>query len=151
MSDLTQVSFRFMTEDDLDSVVEIESAAHFSPWTRGTFSDCLRAGYLCRVLLRGTIIYGYSVLSFGANEAHVLTITVNPLYQRQGYGRLLMQQLLEDVKTLEVDTLLLEVRASNFSAIALYERFGFNEIGVRKKYYPSQNGREDALMFAKAC
>jgi len=148
-SPITSSNFRLMTYDDLPRVMEIENVAHYSPWTSGTFKDCLRVGYLCRVLEVGNIMYGYTVISFGAGEAHVLTIAVDPKRQRQGYGRLLMGQLLEDVGKLDVDTLLLEVRASNLSAIALYDSFGFNEIAVRKKYYPAKNGREDALMFAR--
>ena len=140
-----------MTKSDLAEVVNIEEHAHISPWAEGIFKDCLRVGYLCRVLESSDTqtIYAYGVLSFGAGEAHVLNITVDPQYHRQGYGRLMMQQLMDDAKTLEVDTVLLEVRVSNLPAIALYASFGFNEIGVRKNYYPAKTGKEDALMFAK--
>jgi ribosomal-protein-alanine N-acetyltransferase len=62
---------------------------------------------------------------------------------------MLMDQLLEDAQKLEADTVLLEVRASNQPAITLYHVFGFNEIGVRRNYYPGTTGREDALIFAK--
>ena len=146
------LQIRRMSEDDLNNVMRIEQNAHAYPWTEGILTDCLRVGYLCRVLEEKDTktIYGFSVLSFGAGEAHVLNIAVDPHYQRQGYGRLLMQQLIDDAKTLEVDTLLLEVRASNASAISLYDDFGFNEIGIRKNYYPAKQGKEDAFMFAKA-
>ena len=145
------LQLRRMSENDLTDVMRIEQSAHVHPWTEGILKDCLRVGYLCRVLEEKDTktIYGFSFLSFGAGEAHVLNIAVDPKYQRQGYGRLLMQQLIEDAKTLEADTLLLEVRASNIPAIALYDDFGFNEIGIRKNYYPAQQGKEDALMFAK--
>ena len=145
----SSIQFRFMTIDDLDSVMDIERHAHLAPWTEGIFRDCLRVSYLCRVLVINDEIYGYSVLSFGAGEAHILNITVAPVHQGQGYGKQLMQQIMDDVEKLDVDTVLLEVRASNKNAIGLYGRFGFNEIGVRKNYYPAKSGKEDALMLAK--
>lgn len=150
MSNKTSPEIRMMTLADLAAVMRIEQAAHLAPWTEGIFLDCLRVGYLCRVLADATKIYGYSVLSHGAGEAHILNITVDPQHQRQGYGRRLMQQILDDAAKLDVDTLLLEVRASNHSAISLYHAFGFNEVGVRENYYPAKQGREDALVFAKA-
>ena len=148
-SKTSSIQFRFMTTDDLGTVMEIERQAHLAPWTEGIFQDCLRVSYLCRVLEVGDEIYGYSVLSFGAGEAHILNITVAPDHQGQGYGKQLMQQIMDDVEKLDVDTVLLEVRASNKNAIGLYCNFGFNEIGVRKNYYPAKHGKEDAIMFAK--
>ena len=151
MPDQLPLQFRLMDSNDLEEVMRIEKLAHPYPWTEGIFKDCLRVGYLCRVLesTETHTIYAYGILSFGAGEAHILNITVDPQYQRRGYGRLMMQQLLDDARTLEVGTVLLEVRVSNAPAIALYDSLGFNEIGIRPNYYPAKKGKEDALMFAK--
>ena len=56
---------------------------------------------------------------------------------------------MQQAKSKQAEMMLLEVRGSNHNAIALYESQGFNEIGVRKGYYPAPNGKEDAIMFAK--
>lgn len=139
-----------MTEQDLDRVMEIEVVAHSHPWTRGIFLDCLRVGYLGRVLVVDDRIEAYGILSSGAQEAHILNLSTAPEMRRRGYARTLLRALIADARTLETDTLLLEVRSSNRGAIALYEQEGFNEIGVRRNYYPANDGREDALLLALA-
>ena len=80
-------------------------------------------------------------------EAHILNISVAPNEQGQGIGRRMLEHLIE-LATGKAETIFLEVRPSNVGAIALYEKMGFNEIGVRKGYYPATNGREDAIMLA---
>lgn len=139
-----------MMLDDLDTVIAIEVAAYDFPWTRGIFSDCVRVGYVCRVLTDGGRIQGYGVLSHGPQEAHILNLCVHPQARGCGYGRLLLEDLLEAAKRLRADTVLLEVRPSNTTAIGLYQSVGFNEIGLRKDYYPAHNGREHALLLALA-
>lgn len=139
-----------MTMDDLDAVIAIEVASYDFPWTRGIFNDCVRVGYVCRVLMQGGRIQGYGVLSHGSQEAHVLNLCVRPQARGCGYGRLLLRDLLDAAEKLCADTVLLEVRPSNSAAIALYHSMGFNEIGLRKDYYPARQGRENALVFALA-
>ena len=80
-------------------------------------------------------------------EAHILNISVAPNEQGQGIGRRMLEHLIE-LATGKAETIFLEVRPSNVGAIALYEKMGFNEIGVRKGYYPATHGREDAIMLA---
>ncbi len=141
---------RFMTADDLDEVMAIETQAYPFPWTLGIFRDCLRVGYSCRVLERDGHIEAYSVMSFGAQEAHILNLCVRTESRRQGLGKTMLSILVEDAKILGADTILLEVRPTNIAAVTLYEENGFIEIGLRKNYYPAQNGREDAVIYAKS-
>lgn len=150
MSLSTTPVLRPMTSADLDAVMAIEQRCYPFPWTRGIFSDCLRVGYVCRVVEAEKQLLGYGVMSHGAQEAHILNLCVCPESRRHGYARVLLQSLLRDAKTLGADTVLLEVRVSNSAAIALYSTLGFNEIGLRKGYYPAERGREDALLFALA-
>jgi ribosomal-protein-alanine N-acetyltransferase len=89
-------------------------------------------------------------MSVAAGEAHILNICVHPDYQGQGIGRKLLMHLLELVLDHHVDMIFLEVRPTNFAAIKLYLDVGFDEIGMRRNYYPAKMGREDALVFAKA-
>ena len=140
--------FRPMREEDLDAVMEIEQAVYPSPWTVGIFRDCMRVGYYCQVLERNGLLEAYGALSHGAGEAHILNICVHPKSQRQGLGRIMLQNLIDAAKRLSAEIVLLEVRPSNKVAVNLYLSMGFNEAGCRKDYYPGEKGREDALIFA---
>ena len=139
-----------MTEADLDEVMAIETEIYEYPWTRGIFLDCMRVGYLCHVLEQDDAIKAYSVLSIGVAEAHVLTLCVRPDSQRQGLGRMMMEHMLELATQAGAETILLEVRPSNVSAIRLYHQLQFNEVGMRPDYYPTAEGREDALIMARS-
>ncbi len=139
---------RLMTTDDIDAVFAIETQTYEFPWSLGIFRDCLRVGYLCRVLERQGAVEGYSILSHGAGEAHILNLCIQFSMRRLGAGRFMLNQLIADAKKLKADTLLLEVRQSNHAAISLYLHAGFNEIGLREDYYPAKKGREDALLLA---
>jgi len=133
---------------DLDTVMDIESQAYDFPWTQGIFRDCLRVGYCCWCYENDGLIQGYGVMSVAAGESHILNITVRSESQRQGIGGKLMKHFLQLARRHNADIAMLEVRPSNTSALRLYEKLGFNEISVRRNYYPSDNGREDALLLA---
>lgn len=141
-------SLRPMRESDLDTVLAIEMRAYPFPWSRGIFRDCLRADYPSWVLEQDGRIIGYGVLSLAADEAHVLNVCAAPEVQGRGHGRRLLRALLQIARGRGVQRVFLEVRPSNPHAIALYHDEGFNEIGRRPRYYPAQNGREDALVMA---
>ncbi len=137
-----------MTIGDLDSVIEVEKRAYTFPWSKGIFTDCIRAGYDCRLLCYRGEIAGHAVMSTGAGEAHLLNICIRRELQGQGFGRLFVHHVLARARFLEADTIYLEVRPSNKKALQLYESIGFIEVGIRKDYYPDTNGREDALVLA---
>jgi ribosomal-protein-alanine N-acetyltransferase len=135
-----------MREQDLDEVMAIESAIYTHPWTRGNFTDSLRAGYECRVLRHGPTLLGYLVLMVAAGEAHLLNLSIGAAHQRSGLGSLLLREAAEMARGRGARSLFLEVRPSNRAAQALYTRFGFRKIAVRRGYYPAHSGREDALV-----
>ena len=135
-----------MREQDLDEVMAIESAIYTHPWTRGNFADSLRAGYECRVLRLGRELLGYFVLMVAAGEAHLLNLSIAATHQRSGHGSLLLEQAGDLARKLGARSLFLEVRPSNRAAQALYTRFGFRKLAVRRGYYPAHAGREDALV-----
>jgi ribosomal-protein-alanine N-acetyltransferase len=137
---------RPMRADDLDQVVRIEEAAYEFPWTASIFRDCLRVGYDCSVHLAGERIVGYLVLSYGGGEAHVLNLAVAPEAQNAGYGRRLLRRAQRQSVRYGADFLFLEVRPSNRAAVHLYRSEGFRTVGRRRDYYPSDHGREDALV-----
>lgn len=137
-----------MLEGDVDAVLKIEFSAFSHPWTKGIFLDCVRSGYECWVLFRGAQQVGHGVLSAAGDESHLLNLTIKPENQHQGLGLKMLEHLMARAKSLHAETAFLEVRASNGPATRLYERFGFNEIGRRRNYYPAVGGREDALIMA---
>jgi ribosomal-protein-alanine N-acetyltransferase len=135
-----------MREHDLDEVLLIENAIYTHPWTRGNFADSLRAGYECRVLRLGAELLGYFVLMVAAGEAHLLNLSIAGAHQRRGHGSRLLRDAAALARKLGARSLFLEVRPSNRGAQALYTRFGFEKIAVRRGYYPARAGREDALV-----
>jgi len=145
MSD--SISFRPMTEADLDAVLKIEYAAFSHPWTRGIFQDALTS-YEVWLMFDGQQQVGHGVINVIIDEAHLLNITVKPENQGRGLGLRLLEHLMARAYQLNGRECFLEVRASNQSAYRLYERYGFNEVGRRRDYYPMAGGREDALVMA---
>ncbi|MCW8956146.1 MAG: ribosomal protein S18-alanine N-acetyltransferase [Gammaproteobacteria bacterium] len=142
--------FRAMSFEDVPRVMEIETRVYPHPWTEGIFRDCIRVGYSCWVYEIEGQIQGYALISIAANEAHVLNICIAKEFQGRGFGKKLLYKLLDVAEQSEVDSVFLEVRDSNTQAIQLYEQEGFNRIGLRKAYYPADDGREDAIVFARA-
>jgi ribosomal-protein-alanine N-acetyltransferase len=107
--------FRLMTEDDVPSVLAIERQAYAFPWTEGIFHDCLRVGYHCRIMEREGELLGYGISSIAAGESHVLNLCIRPPLRRQGLGRQLLDYLMDEARRSKVETMLLEVRLSNFA------------------------------------
>ena len=137
---------RLMREEDLDEVMAIEKVIYSHPWTRGNFADSLQAGYACRTWRLGRELVGYFVLMAAAGEAHLLNLSIGSPWQRSGHGRTLLSEAAGLAMKLGAKNLFLEVRPSNHAAQALYKRFGFRKVAIRRDYYPAHSGREDALV-----
>ncbi len=150
MTEHSEYRFRHMTEAELDAVLAIEPHLSSHPWTRGNFVDSLASGYSAWVLLDGTRIIGYSLMMLVLDEAHLLNLSVAKAYQKRGLGRLLLEHMIAIARKHNAANMFLEVRPSNISAIALYENIGFNEMAIRRGYYPAHNGREDAVLMGLA-
>ena len=140
--------FEPMREEELPAVLEIENAIYEHPWTRGNFSDSLRAGYECWTYRIDARLLGYFVLIVAAGEAHLLNLSVAAQSQRRGHGGALLAESIRISRQLGAGNVYLEVRPSNRAAQALYARFGFRHIALRRGYYPAGTQREDALVFA---
>ena len=138
-----------MAQADLDAVLAIENAIYTHPWTRGNFADSLRAGYCCRTWRQGSELLGYFVVLAAAGEAHLLNLSIAPGVQRRGHGAALLGEAMRLSRDLGARHVFLEVRPSNEAGQALYGRFGFKRIAVRRGYYPARNGREDALVLSR--
>ncbi|MCK7460419.1 ribosomal protein S18-alanine N-acetyltransferase [Idiomarina aminovorans] len=123
----------------------VEKKAHLSPWSWPVFSQSYGQQYRCRRLVSGLRIIGFTISQLVAGELTLHNIAVDPDYQGQGFGRKLLEDLLEYAEKSHC-IVFLEVRASNAGAIGLYESNGFDTVGRRINYYPSGKGREDALV-----
>ena len=140
---------RRMRLEDLPAVQEIEAKNYNFPWSEQIFTECLgAANYSCWVCEELDTVVGYSIVSMAVGEAHIMNICVDPDVQKQGVGAKLLENMI-DLARKKAERIYLEVRPSNEVAISLYTKRGFNEIGVRKGYYPAVDGyREDAVMLA---
>ena len=160
-----ELSFLPMQIADLDAVLEIESVSHLHPWTRGNFSDSLAAGHWAYCIrpqidqvikgsyLDPSILWAYCILFPAVDELHLLNITVSPKLRKLGLGSRMMAAIEGVAAQQNIPRIILEVRPSNIAAVTLYQKLGYEQIGIRKNYYPAdlQLGlREDALVMAKS-
>ena len=143
-----ELSIRPMTAEDLDAVVRNETRSYAFPWTAGQLADSLRGRDLCSVVEERGRIVGHGIVSWGAGEAHLLNVCITRDRQGRGYGGVLLDFLVTDLRARGVRTIFLEVRPSNLAAVRLYEAAGFVEIGLRPNYYPAAMGHEDARVMA---
>lgn len=139
-----------MRTPDLRDVMVLENRNYAYPWTEGIFRDCIKAGYTMQVLRLDLKLVGYGVMQIAADEAHILNLCIDQAYNRRGYARQLLEKLLDMAERAGAQMAFLEARPSVPRAIQLYERAGFNEVGLRRDYYESAQGREDAIVMAKS-
>lgn len=162
---VAELSFMPMQAADLDAVLAIESVSHIHPWTQGNFADSLAAGHWAYCIrpelaqaIQGSyldpeILWAYCILFPAVDELHLLNITVSPKLRQFGLGSRIMAAIEGVAAQQNFPRIILEVRPSNIAAVSLYQKLGYEQIGLRKSYYPadSQTGsREDALVMAKS-
>lgn len=157
-----RVAFVPMTQVDLDAVCEMEKRAYAHPWSPRHFRDSLAAGHPVVLLLGEArppevglaqfddrVLLGYMVAMRGVDEVHLLNITVSPDHRRQGWARFLLDALVLWSRGQGAHCLWLEVRESNGPARALYTHYGFQQVGLRKAYYPNgPREREHAVVMS---
>ncbi|MDH2997955.1 ribosomal-protein-alanine N-acetyltransferase [Pasteurellaceae bacterium LFhippo2] len=136
-------------ENDFDRLFEIEQQAHLVPWTKGTLLNNQGERYLNLKLSADNQIVAFAICQKVLDEATLFNIAVAPQAQGKGYGKQLLAELIEQLKQQGILTLWLEVRQSNSTALNLYTSLGFNEVDIRKNYYPTTDGkRENAVVMA---
>lgn len=138
-----------LTEADLDAVSAAEARIHPFPWTRGNFADSLAAGHGTWLALEGERMIGYAVMMQVLDEVHLLNISILPELQRGGRGSALLMQLFDWARTHAATRMLLEVRPGNLAGLGFYKHHGFVEIGRRRDYYQTNEGREDAIVMVR--
>jgi [ribosomal protein S18]-alanine N-acetyltransferase len=147
--DYALVAVRPMNELDIPMVVTIEKSAYQFPWSEGIFRDCLRVGYVCRVIDAGGDMGGYGIMSVGAGDAHILNVCIREEYLGRGFARKMLLYLMERARSAGMYEAFLEVRPSNTAAARLYHSMGFEQVGIRRGYYQATGGREDAAVLRR--
>jgi [ribosomal protein S18]-alanine N-acetyltransferase len=144
---LARVEIRPATAADLPAILEVEHRCYRQPWSESQFRDELASphGRLDLLFIDGELAaYHCWWLLFG--ELHVLNLATAPQFRRRGVAARLLAAALEEGEGAGLERALLEVRAGNAAAIALYRRFGFRQSGRRARYYPDG---EDALLMER--
>jgi len=134
----------------LRSVVRIEESAYPKPWSASLFLSELaqRATRRYTVANIGPLVVGYVGLMMVDDDGHITTLTVDPAWHHRGIGTVLLADVARAAPGLRVKHLTLEVRVGNDAAQALYRRFGFAPVGVRKNYY-AETGEDAIIMWAR--
>ncbi|STO09295.1 MULTISPECIES: ribosomal protein S18-alanine N-acetyltransferase [Exiguobacterium] len=144
---MADIKIRRMTWLDVEEVTAVEEASFAIPWTKDAFmNEMLRneqAIYFVAVHERRVI--GFVGVWQIVDEGHITNIAVLPEYRGQGIGNRLLTELVAFARSKSLDALTLEVRVSNIGAQKLYEQFGFECAGRRKRYY--QDNNEDAFIY----
>ena len=153
-----EIVFKPASEDDYDAAYTLQTACHSFPWSRKQFLDCLNSPYYCYQMSLNTQttldtasthnakVIGYYVGLKVSVEATLMDIGIAKGYRGKGLGKELLKHFLRESNKRQAEEAWLEVRASNLTAISLYNEMEFEEIERRKNYYPLDDGREDALI-----
>ncbi|WP_375751172.1 ribosomal protein S18-alanine N-acetyltransferase [Vibrio sp. HN007] len=143
------LSLQPMKPEHLSQIWQIECSAHTHPWSQTMINDLSSRGACHYSLLDETgNVAGYFYAQNIVGEVTLLNIAVDPVQQGKGVGRILMEHFLEICEQNDAESAWLEVRESNHVAHGLYQSIGFNEVDRRRDYYPTENGKEDAIIMS---
>ena len=133
----------------LEEILAIENESFTSPWSRTSFEDAFNSDTvnIFALLDINSHVIGFACVLIIDYEAELLNIAIKPSSRKKGCARVLMEQVDKYCRDRNVETVYLEVRDSNVAARSLYNKFGYVEIGIRKKYYTAPV--EDAILMQK--
>lgn len=137
-----------MTVDDISQVAEIERQIFSIPWSEKAFRDSMEGDNTIYIVAKeNNNVAGYAGMYLSFEEGNITNVAVNPLSRRKGIGEKIVRDILNRAYEKGVRDVFLEVRETNSVAIALYEKIGFKEEGIRKNFYDKP--RENALIMWK--
>jgi len=140
------MNVRPMLKTDLAEVLAVEQQANPYPWSIKNFDDSLKANNQGWVFINNNEIIGFTLAQKVVDEVHLLNICVKKSEQGNGFGRTILNYIIDFANSVSAVLIVLEVRQSNQAAQSLYLNAGFNEMSIRKSYYPAEDGREDAIL-----
>ena len=146
---MLSVNFRPMQKRDLPAVYRLERACQPMPWPMWCFRSMLRSHASCWVLEQEDELLGFGILKTKNHKAHIMNMCVAPAHQRKGLGRRIMLHLLAVAKHKHARYAWLEVRTTNLPAILLYRQLGFRAKSIRKHYYVTRRGRQNAIIMVR--
>ena len=142
------IQFERMTDAHVAQIAQLEKMCFSDPWSENSVASELKNPLsLWLVAVDGETVAGYIGSQSVLDGADIMNVAVHPEYRRQGIGRDLVQALATALRENGIQILMLEVRQSNAPAIALYEKLGFRQVGMRPNYY--RNPKENALIMRK--
>lgn len=134
-----------MVETDAEMLALLDRECFSMPWSEKSFKEEFKNDLaIYYVAKEKSQIIGYAGFWHVADEGDITNIAVSKNFRCRGIGGTLLETLIKKAKELKLELLTLEVRKTNYAAISLYEKYGFEKIGERKKYY--SNPKEDALI-----
>lgn len=135
-----------LSESFAPQMASIAAKAHSHPMSESTIRSCFGDLYTCLGVLDQEQLFGFAILHQIFEEATLMDICVYPSCQGRGFGKGLLKAVIAEAQNKGAEVLLLEVRQSGLAARALYEALGFETTGVRKGYYKTDTGSEDAIL-----
>lgn len=141
-----QAEFINIDSNNYDAAFKLQTLCHAFPWSRGQFADCLTPPYFAEQLVLDDMVIGYYVGLKVSVECTLMDIGIHQDYRGKGFGCAVVKRFLRACNRQQAAEAWLEVRCSNSTAIHLYRQLGFEDIEVRKAYYPAAEGREDAII-----
>ena len=137
-----------MTEEHVPQIAALEAICFRDPWSEASVrSELTNPLSLWLVATENDMVAGYVGSQTVLDESDMMNVAVHPDHRRRGIAESLVTALCDSLKQKGSSSLTLEVRSSNLGAIALYEKLGFTQVGLRKNYY--RNPKEDALILRK--
>ena len=137
-----------MSIEDLKSIKSILTTDFDNFWSFDILEEELECSNSYVIVARdiNNTIVGFAGIKVILDEADIMNIVVKKDFRNNGIGSLLLDYLISYSKSINLKTITLEVNEINIPAIKLYEKFDFEKLGIRKKYY---NGENDAIIMSK--
>jgi ribosomal-protein-alanine N-acetyltransferase len=143
-----KIAIQMMSQEDVEEIARLEKICFSDPWSKESFIEELQIKLAIPLAVKlGEKVVGYACLWHLDDQLEIANIAVSPEHRKEGIGERVMMRIIEEAKDKNCRSIILTVRESNVAAINLYTKFGFVEIGRRKRYY--RLPIEDALTMIK--
>ena len=146
---LEHINYTDAKLSDLDKIFKLELNSYDHPWTIGILRDCLVNHYDFYKAEYNNNLIGYIIAKISIHETHILNLTISEDYRHRGIATELLEIIFSKCYIVNSLNIFLETRVNNTPAIKLYEKHNFRRISIRKNYYQTSDGKQDAIIFKK--